>query len=113
MKKFFLILLMIVALGAKAQNKDTIAYMVFGDDEIRHYYIGLFISQFVEAKYPSPYDFTKTMTTEADKFLSRFSQNDSLTAEQLSTLVQPINELITRQFNGFMSNYAFRNDIIE
>lgn len=220
---------MLVTIITKGQNKETVAFMVYSDDEMMHYYIGVFISQFVEKKYPAPYDFSKTMTKEADKFLSKFTQysivhiddayfktyvekekslkkkefklfreewydellekygfkklivfrnrevsndyvgnskypiygyglyngvykgfnfvyfpvealvfdkprpqtyygldastknktfprlitaDDSLTSEQLSVLVQPINELISKQFDEFMNNYEFRNCIV-
>lgn len=229
MKKLLFLLLMLIAIITKGQNKETVGYMVYGDDEMMHYYIGTFITQYVEKKYPAPYDFSKTMTKEADKFLSKFTQysivhiddayfktyvekkkslrnkefklfreewynelvekygikklivfrnrgasndyvgnskhpiygyglyngvykgfnfvyfrvealvfdkprpqtfcgmdastknktfprlitaDDTLKSEQLSVLVQPINELISKQFDEFMSNYEFRNSIV-
>lgn len=94
----------------KAQTNDRIGYIVYHDDVIRHYYIGLLIFQYVEGEYACPFDFSETMAKEADGLLSKYFKDNviQIPEEHFITYIENEEKLSRRDFKDFRESWFDR-----
>lgn len=122
MKNYLLLFLLTAALIAKGEKKEIIAYMVCCDDEITHNYVGLFYTQYFEKSYPAPFDFSKTLDSEAEKFLKRYTRDSiiHIDDEHIRNYLEMKNTLSRSDFrffreewfNSLKEEYGFKRLIV-
>lgn len=107
MKNLLLLFFLTAAVIAKGEKKEIIAYMVYCDDDITHNYIGVFYTQYFEKSYPAPFDFSKTLDSEAKKFLERYTRDSviHIDDEHIRKYVEMENTLSGRDFRFFREEW--------